>query len=118
MGCLRSGPLNAKDLQCQECENKIRADNVMPEILELLKRDRLVSKPRIEERMLEVAQQKGLAYRTQAVGFSLTALRRIGWARSEQGDWSITDSGMKASLTEDQVRSIGRSLWPPTTRRK
>jgi len=92
---------------------KIRSDDVMPEILDLLKHERQVPKADIEERMRPVAAQKGLAYRTQGVGFALSLLKRLGWACNQERNWSITEEGMRSSVTAEQARTIGRSFWPP-----
>lgn len=91
----------------------IRSDNVLPAILEWLKKERTLDKTVIEERSRQVATAEGLMYRTQAVGFSLTALKRFGWATNERrGIWTITPDGLTARITAHDVTVLGRTMYP------
>jgi hypothetical protein len=84
----------------------------MPEILELLKRERSLDTRAIVSHARVLAGRKGLTFRQEAIGFSLTALKRQGWAANpKRGRWSITESGTRVTLRTEQVDKIGRDLW-------
>ena len=54
---------------------KIRSDNAIPAILELLKRDRAVEKNAIDSVMEGFAREIGLGFRPQAVSYALTVMK-------------------------------------------
>ena len=76
----------------------------MPEILDLLKRERSLDTQAIRSHMRAVADRKGLLFRPEAVSFALTVLKRNSWAsNSNRGSWSITESGLSVTLGTEQV---------------
>lgn len=84
----------------------------MPEILELLKRDRSLDTKSISSQMMAVADRKRLTFRRRAVSYSLTILKTQGWASNPtRGLWSITESGATVTLDEHHVDALGRKLW-------
>jgi len=91
---------------------KIKSDNVIGEILEILQREKVTSKASIEQRMHSVAARLGLTYRTQAVGFGLTTMKSLGWVTNDRGYWHITGEGMKARVTDELLKELARRPWP------
>lgn len=91
---------------------KIKTRDVMPEILELLKREQHALLESICTQMRPVAVQKGLVFRKEAISFSLTILKSRGWVSNPtRGSWSITPAGAQVTLSSDQVDTLGRALW-------
>src|ERR1035437_4887259 len=93
-------------------QTKIKARDVMPEILELLKHERCADTASIGSRMRAVADEKGLICRREAVSFSLTVLKAHGWAsNAKRGTWCVTQDGSKKTLHKDRVDALGREIW-------
>jgi restriction endonuclease Mrr len=93
-------------------QTKIKARDVMPEILELLKHERRVETASIGLRMRAVAASKQLMFRQEAISFSLTVLKTHGWASNpKRGMWCVTQVGSKITLSKDQVDALGREIW-------
>ena len=93
-------------------QTKIKSRDVMPEILDLLKRERGTSTASIGSRMRAIAADKGLIFRKEAVSFSLTVLRARGWASNpKRGSWCVTRDGSGITLHKDEVDALGGELW-------
>jgi len=93
-------------------QTKIKARDVMPEILELLKRERFADTISIGLRIRGVAASKQLAFRQEAISFSLTVLKSRGWAYNpKRGTWCVTEDGSKITLSKDQVDALVREEW-------
>jgi hypothetical protein len=88
----------------------IHGSHVMPEILEMLKREKRMKKKAIIEKIAPVAAAKGLRYRDFAVSYALTVLRWKNWVSNDvRGVWSITTEGSECpNLTETRAREILR----------
>lgn len=84
----------------------------MPEILELLKRERCAAKATISAEMRAIAGQKELIFRMRAVSYSLTSLKRHGWSiHAKRGTWCVTQSGTETTLNRDQIDPLGKEIW-------
>jgi repressor of nif and glnA expression len=79
----------------------------MPEILEILKRDKQLKKEEIVRRLKPFIDQKGYSERAHATGYALKYLSNEGYLhRPKHAFWAITKAGSEAFIDEDWGRGV------------
>jgi hypothetical protein len=88
--------------------NKIRSFDVIPEILELLKKCGPMRTAAIKDEAIKVGNQKKLVYRDEEVTRALTILKRQKLAiNATHGIWSTTAEGLThPKITAGQARDL------------
>lgn len=88
-----------------------RASELMPHVLELIKKHRQLRKGEIEEAIKKRVAQMGYSYRAPALGYALTYLKRSGYAANPRhGFWCVTLEGQAVHLDEAAARDIERHI--------
>ena len=90
---------------------KLDSHDVIPEILELLKKSGPLRTVTIKDEMVKVAAQKELVYRDEQVAYALTILKLHGLAVNLTfGVWSTTPAGASSpKITVQQALEFTRN---------
>jgi restriction endonuclease Mrr len=86
--------------------------DLMPEVLELLKRENELKKDVISTHMRIWIEKNGFDERDRSIGWALNRLAKEGYvAHPRKGIWQITDKGLACTLTiEEAQRVVSRSI--------
>jgi hypothetical protein len=92
----------------RQIRNKIRSYDLIPEILELLKKSGPTRTVDIKDQAVKVADYKALVYREEEVTRALTILKRRSLVlNATHGIWSATSEGCKhPKITAGQARDL------------
>src|ERR1039458_8275072 len=81
--------------------------DLMPEVLNLLKREKVMKKQIIQERMRAWIKENGFDDRDRSIGWALNRLEKERYvAHPGHGTWQITDKGLASALTLKESREI------------
>jgi restriction endonuclease Mrr len=81
--------------------------DLMPEVLELLKRRRELKKEEVAKHMRNWMRERGFDDRDRSIGWALNRLEKEHYvARPRRGIWQITDRGLATTLTTAESINI------------
>ena len=83
------------------------SDDLMPEVLELLKREKKMKKKDISIHMRAWIERSGFDHRDRSIGWALNRLCKENYVENpRRGIWQITDKGMASWLTPEKSHEI------------